>query len=188
MKISNILIGVIVGFVMLLVVPAVSVGLSFIHYYDTGAQMVASIDKYNKASMNSKSTYTMKIKEAAKVPDMYIEDLRAVISDTFEGRYGADGSKATFQWIQENNIPVDPSLYSKLQTIIDAGRTEFQQSQDRKLEICATYKTMTTQLWSGFMLNLAGHNFERVSDMCRIVVDSGTQEQFKTGIDSVTEF
>jgi len=188
MKMSNIIIGFIVGVVMLLVVPAASIGFSFIHYYDTGAAMVANIEKYNESSMNAKSTYTMKIKEAAKVPDMYIEDLRVVISDTFEGRYGADGSKATFQWIQENNIPVDASLYTKLQTIIDAGRTEFQQSQDRKLEICATYKTLTNQLWSGFMLNLAGHNYERVADTCRIVVDTGTREQFKTGIDSVTEF
>ena len=42
------------------------------------------------------------------------DDMKEVIETALTARYGQDGSKATWQWIKEQNPSVDPSLYKKL--------------------------------------------------------------------------
>lgn len=177
-----------IGVVLLVVLGAVTVVGSYISAVNTGARFEANIEKFDKSSANTLSAYTLKLKEAANVPAKYVDSLKDVIKATFEGRYGAEGSKATFQWIQENNIPLDPSVYTKLQSIIDAGREEFKLSQDRKLESCAQYEVVRNVFWGGLWLNIAGYPKKDVDKLCRVVLDNTTRDKFETGVDSVVEF
>lgn len=177
-----------IGMVVFVVLLVGGVGISYVSAVNTGAKFEANIEKFDKSSQNTLSNYTLKLKEAAKVPDMYVDSLKDIIKQTFEGRYGENGSQATFQWIQENNIPVDPSVYTKLQQIIDSGREEFKLSQDRKLESCAQYEYTRNTFWKGMWLNIAGYPKKEIDTLCRIIVDSTTSTKFATGMDSVVEF
>lgn len=177
-----------IGMVIFVVLLVGGLATSYIGAVNTGARFEANIEKFDKSSQNTLSNYTLKLKEAAKVPEKYVDSLKDIIKATFEGRYGEDGSQATFQWIQENNIPVDASVYTKLQQIIDSGREEFKLSQDRKLESCAQYEFSRNTFWKGMWLNIAGYPKKDIDTLCRIIVDSATSEKFTTGVDSEIKF
>ncbi|HHB9680564.1 TPA: hypothetical protein ACOAY7_002947 [Vibrio cholerae] len=177
-----------IGMVIFVVLLIGGFGMSYVSAVNTGARFEADIEKFDKSSQNTLSNYTLKLKEAAKVPEKYVGSLEEIIQATFEGRYGEDGSQATFQWIQENNIPVDASVYTKLQQIIDAGREEFKLSQDRKLESCAQYEFTRNTFWKGMWLGVAGYPKKDIDKLCRIIVDSSTGEKFSTGVDSEIKF
>lgn len=177
-----------IGLVVFVIITVGGVFASYAGAVNTGARFEADIEKFDKSSQNTLSSYTLKLKEAAKVPEKYMESLKEVIKGTFEGRYGENGSKATFQWIQENNIPVDTTVYTKLQQIIDSGREEFKLSQDRKLESCAQYEFIRNTFWKGMWMSVAGYPKKDIDSLCQIVVESGVKTKFESGTDSVVEF
>ena len=161
------------------------VGISVASYfsaYNTSVTYEATIDKFDKSSQNTLSAYTLKIKEMVQVPEMYVEDLKSVVSATFEGRYGSDGSRAVMQWIQEQNLQFDSSLYLNLQAAMAAGREEFKLSQDKKLDVCKDYEMYLGYAWSGFWTKMAGYPKKDIDKLCRIVLDTQTSNTFETGI------
>lgn len=151
-------------------------------YSNKAVDYEQNINKFDKSSQNTLSNYTLKVQEMFQVPDIYNDTLKGLIKDTFQGRYGADGSKATMQWIQENNIQYDASLLKELQNVMKSGRDEFKLSQDRKLEICTQYDILTHRPVSKFILGIVGYPSLDVQDKCRIVLDKQTIKTFETGI------
>lgn len=178
--------GLIAAVVIMLVIgigsTVFSVG-SYVHYANLGTDYTQWINKYDQNSQNVRSSTALKIKEIAKVPEMYVSDLQKIIKDTFQGRYGENGSQATFQWIKEQNLPLDSSMYTKIQNVIDAGRNEFKLSQTQKIDVCTEYQRQLGYVWSGFWLKLTGHTYDGVADKCKVVLDDSTIEVFKTGVD-----
>ena len=118
----------------------------------------------------------------AQIPEIYRDDLKEIISETFQGRYGAEGSKAVFQWIQEENPQVDSSLYKNIQVTIEAGRNEFTVAQTQLLDVKRSYETNLGYLWKGFWLKIAGYPKLDLSKY-KPVVATDTAEKFNTGID-----
>lgn len=159
-----------------------AVGLTLLSYANKAVDYEQNINKFDRASQNTLSNYTLKITEMFEVPAAYAEDLKNHVKETFSGRYGEDGSKAAMQWIQERNLPFDSSLYKELQTTIAAGRDEFKVSQDRKLEICTQYDILTHRPVSKLILSVVGYPSLDIQDKCRIVLDQKTIDTFKTGI------
>ncbi len=178
LKITLTILGV---FFALVLVVAGTMLTSYISAVNDGAVMEGNIVMLNKDSENKLSNYTMKIQEKVQIPAMYVKDLKEVIRATFEGRYGADGSKAVMQWIQEQNIQFDSSLYKDLQVTIESGRDEFRISQTLKLQACRDYKVQLNTFWKGMWLKFAGYPKENLTDVCKVVSDSRTSEIFKTG-------
>lgn len=127
--------------------------------------------------------YTLKVQEAASVPAMYREDLSKVMNEALSARYGKDGSKAVFQWIKEQNIPFDSSMYTKIQQIVEAGRNEFQAAQTRLLDVKRVYETNLGYVWKGFWLNLAGYPKVDLSTFKAVTTESA-EKAFKTGTDT----
>lgn len=142
------------------------------------------IVKFDKESQNTLANYTTKIFEVTQVPKMYEKSLRNVIKDTFSGRYGADGSKATMQWIQENNIQFDSTMFTKIQTTMEAGRNEFRLSQTKKIEVCENYRAELNYVVGGFVAGLLGFPKADLDQVCTIVLNDHTNEAFKTKIDN----
>lgn len=183
--------GLIIGsvtFMIVVVIAVVGVFGTYVSNFNTAVAFEANIDKFDKSSQNTLSSYTLKLKEAAAVPDMYLDGLRGIIKETFEGRYGEDGSQAVFQWIQEQNVQVDQQVFLKLQTIIDGGRNEFKQSQDRKLESCAAYEIKRNQFMSGFFMRMAGFPKKDIDDLCAVVIAGEVRDKFETKTDDVITF
>lgn len=154
---------------------------SYVSANNKAVRYEANISKFHQASQNTLSAYTLKIKEMVQVPDMYVEDLKSVIKETFAGRYGKDGSKAMFQFIKENNLQFDSSLYTNIQAAMEAGRDEFRLAQDKKIDVCNDYKAAQGYFWSGMWMEIA--NYPKMDEaICNIVLDTKTSEAFNTGL------
>lgn len=178
----------VIGLFTIAILASIALFGSYVSNHNKAVRYEADIEKLQESSKNTLSSYTLKLKEAAKVPDKYVADLRGIVEATFQGRYGEDGSKAAFQWIKEQNIPMDSSMYVKLQTIIDSGRNEFKLSQDKKLELCASYETIRNNFFQGMMISFAGFPKKDVVGMCKIIIDQTTKDKFESGVDAEVVF
>ena len=145
-----------------------------------GAQKDAGMKAQFDQNRNSLSQYSLKVAEACQVPDMYKNDLKEIISASMTGRYGAEGSKATFQFLKEHEIPFDSSLYTKIQQMIDAGRTQFEAEQKLLLDKKAQYEALLGTTPRGDVLNFLG--FPKVPLSTYVIVTSGYADKaFSTG-------
>lgn len=107
---------------------------------------------------NILSNYGQKVQEAAQVPAMQTDALKEVMRTALSARYGADGSKATMQWIQENYPgQVDPQLYRQIQQIIEAGRNDFQTAQTGLIDEKRVYLTSLDTVPGGWMMSVMGY-------------------------------
>ncbi|WNL62961.1 hypothetical protein [Citrobacter phage Ci1] len=168
-----------------LLLIAIAVGGTLISYNNTAVRFENNIGKFDKESQNTLSNYTMKLKEKAQVPDMYVQDLGTIVDKTFKGRYGEDGSKAMFQFLKETMPNFDSSLYKELQITMEAGRNEFKLSQSRKLDICTQYQTMTGTFPANIIFGIVNKGYQNVEKQCTILVDESTSVKFASGTDSV---
>ena len=110
-----------------------------------------------KNNQNVLSTYHLKVKEAVQIPKMYANDFKELITAAIKGKYGENGSQATMQWMKDNNINLDASMYKKIQNIIEAGRDEFKIAQKKLLDRKMAYETDLEYPWSGFWLGMASY-------------------------------
>jgi hypothetical protein len=88
---------------------------------------------------------------------MQKDDVKDILSGAIEARYGGDGAKATFSWIQEQNPNVGPEVYVKIQQLVEAGRNEFKVAQTRLIDAKRQYRTELGYLWRGTLLGFAGY-------------------------------
>lgn len=137
----------------------IGVWVNYVGAYNYGNTQENRIIAEHKNLENVLGQYSLKVAEAAQVPEMYRDDMKDVVGMALEGRYGPDGSKAVFQWLKEDNSParLDSTLYVKIQQIIEAGRNEYQNQQTRFIDIKRGYVTSLGYFWKGFWLKQAGY-------------------------------
>lgn len=132
---------------------------------------------------NILAQYSLKVAEASQVPQMKTEDLSRVTKEALSGRYGANGSQAVFQWIQENYPgKVTDSLYVQIQQIIEAGRDKFENAQTKFIDTKKVYETNLGYFWKGFWLRVVGYPKINLDDY-KIISSGHAQEAFKTKVD-----
>lgn len=170
-----------------LIVTAVILGgivstgvVSYISAYNTANRLEQQIQATYEDNQNVLAQYSNRIAEAAQVPAMQRDDLKEVVTAALDARYGEEGSKAMFQWIQEQNPTIDSTVYVELQRIIVAGRQDFQTAQTRLIDQKRVYETALGSFWQGTWMGVAG--YPRVDlDEFRIVTNARTEEAFGTG-------
>lgn len=167
---------------VLAVLVLVGVG-SYISNYNYGNEAENQIKAEYKNMENILAQYSLKVKEVAQVPGMMADDLTRVTREALTGRYGADGSKAVFQWIQENYPgQVDASLYKQIQQVIEAGRDKFENAQTKFIDTKRVYETNLGYFWKGLWLRIAGYPKINLDDY-KIISSGHAQKAFETGVD-----
>jgi Flp pilus assembly pilin Flp len=164
-------------------VALVAVG-SYFSAASKGNRLENAIEAQYEQNQNSLSKLSLSVVEAAQVPGMARDDIKDVVKSAMEGRYGADGSKAVFQSIKEAYPgQIDPSLYVKIQNIIESGRTDFAVEQEKLIGKVQGYKTELGAPWSGLWLNIAGYPKIDLADF-KAVKSNYTVDTFKSGVDT----
>lgn len=153
---------------------------SYVSAYNYGNRMEKELIATQTDNKNIYAQYGQKVMEVAQVPAMYRDDLVKVVTAAIEGRYGADGSKATFQWLQEQNPTLDPTMYVKIQQVIEAGRSNFENGQRRLIDVKRQYTTQLGMFWRGMWLGWAGYPMVNLEDF-EIVSTSKADAVFEAG-------
>jgi uncharacterized protein (UPF0333 family) len=130
---------------------------SYVTWANYGNRTEVALDARVQDNKNIYAQGTQKVLEVAQVPAMARDDIAKVAEAAIKGRYGANGSTAVFQAIKEQNPSVDPSLYRKIQQLVEAFRNEFQNGQKTQIEQVRSYRTNIGNVWSGFWLARAGY-------------------------------
>lgn len=175
--------------IIVLVVLAVGVGIGIMSYvsaYNYGNEAENSlVAKYDNME-NILAQYSLKVMEAGSVPSMYKDDMKDVMTSVMRARQGEGGSKAVFQMFKEHNIQLDSSLYGKIQTIIEAGRNKFQNSQTGFIDAKRAYTTNLGYLWKGFWMGAAGYPKINLDDY--VIISSGhAKKAFETKVDTAVK-
>lgn len=176
------LLTVIIGLVAIIVLGVSS----YVSNYNYGNRVEQQIKAEYENNQNIMSNYLLKVQEAGQVPAMMKDDLKEVVEATLSGRYGDEGSKAVFQFIQEQNPSVDASLYTKIQQIIEAGRNDFETAQTRLIDIKRSYSTNLGYAWKGFWLDIAGYPKINLEDY-KIILSKDAKERFESGEDKAVK-
>jgi hypothetical protein len=171
MKATLAIFGVLVFFVIVFL--AVALG-----YRSDCVRLEARIVAQYKQDQNNYDNMWKKFKEMAQVPGQYVEDMKKIWGDTMKGRYGADGSKAMFQFIKEHNPQLDSAVYTRLQAAIEAGRNSFAAEQQQLLDIKREYEVVlkgNRALFVGWLFSFPTLDLDKYD----IVTSDETQRTFE---------
>lgn len=170
---------VLLGLVAVLVVLGVVGVSSVIGINNSLVEQENGLTAQYKQNQNNYDNMTKKVLEVAQVPAMATEDLEKLTKAAISGRYGSEGSKAVFQFIQEQNPTVSADLYSKVQTVIEAGRNSFEADQKVLLDKKRIYQNNLNTFPNVFIAKFLG--FPKIDlDKIDIVTSNRTEKAFDT--------
>lgn len=160
-------------------VVALTIVSSYISYANYGNRTEKALAAKLEDNQNIYANGTRRIIEVAQVPTMYRQDVERVFTAALQGRYGADGSQAMFQWLQEQNPQLDPSIYRRVQQVMEQFRNEFQLGQRELIDQRRSYETSLGNVWSGIWLRMAGYPSVDLKKFDIVTTDTAA-ETFRT--------
>lgn len=180
-------IAVLIAFLVLLGGLAAIAGISWYSAAKTGNEMEQGV-KYAHRDLNQiLGQYSIKVQEAAKVPEKYQARLEQTLTSVMTARMGEGGMQADWAWLQEAGVPYDASMDRQLSQIIEAGRTKFENQQTIFLDKKRAYDTALGSPWQGLWLSVAG--FPKIDlDAYDVVTSAHSDESFRTGQDKAVAF
>ena len=174
---------VVLGVVGMCIFVVISLIMVVVGMNNSAVLMEKSITAQYEQNQNSRSQYVNTIAEAVQIPEMYKNDFKEVIAADMSGRYGKDGSKATFQWIKERNLNFNSELYTKLQTMIEAGRARFAHEQEMLIDKKRLYETKLAVFPGSMVYPMMG--FPKIDlDKIKIIKSKDNTKVFSDGVEA----
>jgi hypothetical protein len=160
------------------------IGFSIIGVNNSSVKVEESIIAKHQSVEQVFAQFGQKVKEVAQVPSMQAEDVGKVFRDAMEGRYGADGSGAMFQWIQEQNPNLNSEVYTRIQTVIEAGRNDFQRENQQLIDLRRNYATALRVFPGGFLRkSILGYPTFDMETQYRPVSTASARETIERGFE-----
>lgn len=167
---------------------------SYFGYANDAVDYETRIETAVKDNKGRLGQYRLGISEMVQTLGLGADMQAEVVQGQIEARYGQGGSKAAFQWIQENNIAgVSEGTMQSIMRKIDSGRTDFQAAQTRLLDVCRGYSKLQRQPYSGFWLRIAGYPSSEYNEeggngkLCRAITSKGAEKAFETGVEEALD-
>lgn len=174
--------GLIIGLsaAALVVVISLSLALGYIGFSNDANRFEVDIKAKYSDNQNVYDNGWKKVVETAQVPEFQVSTLKELYDSIMKNRYGATGSKAMLQFIQEQNPTIDQSTFRAIQQTIESFRNEFAANQTRLVSIKQTYESFLTATTSGRFYNTFGHYPHIDLSVYDIVTSEKTQDDFRT--------
>ena len=173
---------IVLGFIGFIMIVVLYVVISLFSYNNTAVNFEENLVAAKTNASNIAAQYQNALFEQVQVPEMMKEDIRELVTASIEGRYGENGSRAIFQSITEQNPSVDPAVYLKIQSVIDAGRRNFEREQTRMIDIERAYTAKLRSQPSGFFMGILG--FPKIDlDDFEPVTTNRVKEMLETGVE-----
>lgn len=181
---TKLALGLFASFMGLIVLFGLWVVINGISLNNNAVTSENGIDAQYKSNQNTLAQGVQKVQEIAQVPAMYTEDLTKVFEKAISARYGEDGSKAMFQWIQEQNPNFDSTMYAKIQTVIEVFRTDYKVAQDVLLDKCNIYKNSTGTFPNSVFYSVLNYPSPDIEKKCTPIVNEYTKEVYERGTET----
>jgi len=166
--------GTIIALIVFGVLAAILFG-SYISAANFGNRTEMALKAKIEDNENIYANGTQAIMEIAQVPSMYKNDLLEIVKADIQGRYGPNGSQATFQWLNERQIPIDASMYKAIQQQIVAFRGKFEIAQREMLDQRRAYETALGTFPRSIFLSMAGYPKLDLSKFTIVTTDKARQ-------------
>lgn len=152
---------------------------SIMGMFNNMVKMENNVKYQYSQNQNNYDNMWKQFKEATQVTTMYSDDIERVFKASIQGRYGAGGSKAVFQMLQEHNPSIDSKMYTNIQQMIESGRVSFASEQKMLLDKKRQYETYIQSAPTSFVAGALG--FPRI-DLAKfdIVTSDETDKAFAT--------
>lgn len=177
---KNALLAVVALFVVIVLAVAGVVGM-YSSKHDTAVEFESNIKRFYDASENDLSKYTLSIKDKTQISELYVGDLRSVIGEYFNGKQGVS-EKQVMSFIQQHIPNLDSKIYQELLATIEAGRTQFANTQKMKIDQCASYDKFLNGFWNRKIIDTAQFPSKEKAHYCVVVSDKQTRTAMETGI------
>lgn len=148
--------------------------LGYLGYRNTAMSFENDIPAQYTQTQNVYDNGWKKVVEVAQVPAMQAAQVKDVYDGVMKGRYGADGSKAMIQVLQEQNPNLPTETYVTIQRTVEAFHDEFQSSQQNLIARKQEYAKFITATTAGLFYNWLG-KFPHI----HIGVPTGTQDDYQ---------
>jgi hypothetical protein len=120
------------------------------------------------------------VREKAKVPVIYEEQLEKLYKSALDARYGDQGAKGLLLFIKEQNPQLDPAVYTQVQQAVEIFRKSFEQSQTELVSRKQTYSNYLTATYSGRFYNMFSSYPHLDLTKYDIVTSEKTEQDFST--------
>ncbi len=154
--------------------------IGFFNFQNIANQFEINIKAQYSQNKNNYDNGYKEVLEKAQVPDMYTEQLQNLYKTAMDARYGAEGSKALFQFIKEQNPTMDPDLFRQIQQSIESFRKRFEAEQKTLVSKKQAYATYLQATYAGRFYNMFGGYPKIDLTMYDIVTSEKTEHDFNT--------
>ena len=171
--------GILIGIGLVIALFVMIVVGTGIGTYNECVEQEAAIEAQYKQNQNNYDNYFKTVVETAQVADKYKDALKDVFTSAIQGRYGKDGVKSVWTWLQEHNPQLDASAYTKNQQTIEGGRKNFEVNQKMLIDKKQVYQVQLNRFPSNIFARVLG--FPKI-DLAKfdIVTSERTSKAFET--------